>query len=108
MSTKSRNTGKPPLKSVPTAAPGPSRAARRSATARLDALEADVAELKRLLGQASRLIGGMLENQAVAAALPAYEQQLRTQFKATYDQGGLGALIGEPDASQAEQATPQP
>lgn len=76
----------------------------------IDQLRSDVEFLKAELGRASRLLAGQLENQAVQAALPAVEQQIRGQIAQQYQQGGLAALLGEVQqpAPEPEPATPAP
>ena len=94
-------TPRPPQPKKTAAKPNaPARASGQSVATRLAAAEQEIVALKTLCEQMSRILSGLIENQAVQQAMPQMEQQLRNQIRAELAQNGLGAVMGE-------QATPQ-
>jgi hypothetical protein len=68
---------------------------------RIEKLEGEVAQLKAEVAAASRILASFVENNAVQAAMPQIEQQIRGQVQQAYAQGGLAALLpqeGPPNA----------
>jgi hypothetical protein len=109
MSTKSAQNGRAVAATRPAAAKAPADR-QASAADRIRKLEADVAELRTAVDTAGRILAGMIEQQAVQAAMPAIEQQIRSQVQQAYAQGGLAALApgGPPQAQEAPPMPPTP
>lgn len=71
------------------------KAKPQSVARRVAVLEAQVTELAKQNDRITRLLVGLIENQAVTALMPAAEQQLRASIQQKFAQGGLAALIGD-------------
>lgn len=71
-----------------------------SVASRVAVLEQRISSLVGIVDQMSGLLAKLLENQAIAAAMPSVEQQLRGQIQQAYAQGGLGALLQDAPVPQ--------